>query len=513
MAITTTAPRLGTSVFSETGPVELRPNWTAKDAQFVIQAAYRQVFGNDYLMQSERQIELESLLTNGQLTVRDFIRALAKSKLYKAKFLYPHFQTRVIELNFKHLLGRAPYDESEVTEHLNRYQDEGYEADIDSYIDSGEYEAYFGDSIVPYYRDLTTTGEGQRTVGFTRFFRLYRGYANSDRSQLAGAASRLAADLATNQPGAIVPPYIELLPYQVLKSEEGEAEKTAARLGTEPLKETGPIELLPVSTPENTKFVIQAIYRQVLGNVYLMQSERLTVAETQLANGQLTVRDFVRAVAKSELYKKRYVYPSFHTRVIELNFKHLLGRAPYSESEVSEHFNRYQNEGYDADIDSYLDSEEYEASFGDSVVPYYRDLKTTGKGQRTVGYTRLFRLYRGYATSDRSQLGGVESRLAVDLALDRPSAIIPPSGDGSYGWAYKAAKKGTTPSRAFARASQGAGSTSRMYRIEVAGANLPRFPKVRRINKELIVPYEQLRNTLQQIKKRGGKVASVTLAK
>jgi phycocyanin-associated rod linker protein len=199
--------------------------------------------------------------------------------------------------------------------------------------------------------------------------------------------------------------------------------------------------------------------------------------------------------------------------VIELNFKHLLGRAPYEEAEISEHFNRYQNEGYEADIDSYIDSEEYLTSFGDSVVPYYRDLDTTGKGQRTLGFTRFFSLYRGYATSDRSQLAGPNSRLATDLALNRASAIIPPSGDSSDGWAYQPSQKGTAPIRGFGRAAQATIGTSRMYRIEISGLNLPRYPKARRINRELIVSYEQLRSTLQQIKKKGGKIASITLSK
>ncbi len=84
------------------------------------------------------------------------MRAVAKSELYKTKFLYDNFQTRVIELNLKHLLGRAAYDESEVIYHLDLYQNKGYEADIDDYIDSAEYEASFGDNIVPYYIGFAT---------------------------------------------------------------------------------------------------------------------------------------------------------------------------------------------------------------------------------------------------------------------------------------------------------------------------------------------------------------------
>lgn len=282
----------------------------------------------------------------------------------------------------------------------------------------------------------------------------------------------------------------------------------ASRLGTSGFSEAHPIELRPNWTPADAKAVIQAIYRQVLGNDHLMASERLTGLESLLAHGQLTVREFVRALAKSELYKRKFLYPHFQTRVIELNFKHLLGRAPYDESEVIEHLNRYQTLGYDADIDSYIDSAEYERSFGDSIVPYYRGFSTQ-PGQKMVGFPRMFRLYRGYANSDRSQVGGPSPRLAAELARNSASAVIAPSG-GSGGFAYQPAKRDTMPSRVFGSAVPG--SSERLYRIEVAGISLPRYPKVRRSNKEFIVPYEQLSDTLQQIHKMGGKVASVTLA-
>ncbi|WP_422614624.1 phycobilisome rod-core linker polypeptide [Aetokthonos hydrillicola] len=115
-------------------------------------------------------------------------------------------QSRTIELNFKHLLGRAPYDQSEITEHLNLYQSKGFDGDIDSYINSPEYQAYFGENIVPYYRDLETTGVGQRAVGFPRLLQLYRGFANSSSAQLIGGAPRLVKDLARNTASTVVPP-------------------------------------------------------------------------------------------------------------------------------------------------------------------------------------------------------------------------------------------------------------------------------------------------------------------
>jgi phycocyanin-associated rod linker protein len=282
----------------------------------------------------------------------------------------------------------------------------------------------------------------------------------------------------------------------------------ASRLGTSAFSDAGPVELRPNWTSENAKAVINAVYRHVLGNTHLMSSERLPALESLLNNGQLTVREFVRAVAKTELYKNKFLYPHFHTRVIELNFKHLLGRAPHDEAEVIEHLDRYQTQGYEADIDSYIDSEEYESKFGESIVPYYTGFEYQ-VGQRTTAFTGLFSLYRGYANSDLSQITGASSSLATNLAKNSASAIVAPSGGGA-GFAYLASEQGTMPTRVFGRSSTG--STDRLYRIEVSGLNLPRYPKVRRVNKEYIVPYEQLSNTLQQINKLGGRVASVTIA-
>jgi phycocyanin-associated rod linker protein len=185
-----------------------------------------------------------------------------------------------------------------------------------------------------------------------------------------------------------------------------------------------------------------------------------------------------------------------------------LGRAPYDESEVIEHLNRYQDKGYNADIDSYIDSAEYQNSFGENIVPYYRDLNTTGVGQRTVGFTRLFQLYRGYATSDRSQVAGKASRLAGELGRNRASAVLAPSGSGVAGFAYRPSLKGVTATSAFGGSTMyGSG---RFYRVEVAGVNKPGYPSVRRSNQAFVVTYEDLSNKMQQVARAGGKIASVT---
>lgn len=286
----------------------------------------------------------------------------------------------------------------------------------------------------------------------------------------------------------------------------------ASRLGTSAFSSTSavPVELRANATEQEIEGVIQAVYRKLLGNDYLMASERLTGAESLLRQGKSTVQEFVRQVAKSELYKSKFFYNSFQNRVIELNYKHLLGRAPYDESEIIYHLDLYQNEGYDADIDSYIDSLEYQANFGENIVPYYRDFETKGPGQRTVGFTRLFRLYRGYANSDRSQLKGNSPRLAFELGQNRASAVSAPSGSSNNGFGYLPSEKGVTPVSTFGGVISTGGQAGRLYRIEVAAISQPRYPNVRRSNQAFIVSYEELSNRMQRIQRMGGKIASIT---
>ena len=116
------------------------------------------------------------------------------------------------------------------------------------------------------------------------------------------------------------------------------------------------ITLWPNSSSEDVQAVIAAVYKYVLGNPHMMESERLTVAESQLAEGEISVREFVRAVGKSAFYRERYFHACAPYRFVELNFQHFLGRAPQSQAEISAHIVRCVAEGYDAEIDSYIDS-------------------------------------------------------------------------------------------------------------------------------------------------------------
>jgi phycocyanin-associated rod linker protein len=267
---------------------------------------------------------------------------------------------------------------------------------------------------------------------------------------------------------------------------------SASSLGVSAFNESQRVELRPNWSAEDAKIAIRAVYRQVLGNEHIMASERLNSAESLLCNGSITVRDFVRIVAKSELYKTKFLYNSFQTRTIELNFKHLLGRAPYSEAEVIEHLDRYQNAGYTADIDSYIDSDEYLQNFGDHVVPYYRGFNTQ-TNQTMAAFPRMFQLYRGYASSDRTQTGNGRPRLTYDLARN---VVTPVS--------FTENRQALTSTTANER--------GQLYRLRVSQAARGKAPQIRRSIREYVVSYDQLSTTLQKMHKNGCQIISLTNA-
>ena len=168
-------------------------NQDRSQAADIIRAAYRQVFGNRYLMELDVQPSIEALFINGDLTVQGLVTALAQSDTYRRLYLETNSPYRFVELNFKHLLGRAPRDQAEISEHVSRLADEGFEAEIASYTYSEEYLNNFGIDTVPYARTATTV-VGESTVAYQRNQAMDPGFAGFD----ADRASVLQVSLASN---------------------------------------------------------------------------------------------------------------------------------------------------------------------------------------------------------------------------------------------------------------------------------------------------------------------------
>ncbi len=146
-----------------------------------INAAYKQVYGNLHAFESERPIDIERRLRNGDITIREFIRNLAKSLFYRYHYFENVTQQRCIELNIKHILGRSPFDQSEIVKNIEFLHQEGFDKHIDFLIDSTEYMELFGDHIVPFIRCWDSSC-GLRTSSFMYMAKLAKSFATSDNA-------------------------------------------------------------------------------------------------------------------------------------------------------------------------------------------------------------------------------------------------------------------------------------------------------------------------------------------
>ncbi len=199
-----------------------------------------------------------------------------------------------------------------------------------------------------------------------------------------------------------------------------------------------------------------------------------------LCDRSIAVREFVRAVAKSDFYRTRYFESCAPYRFVELNFLHLLGRAPQDQREVSEHIVRTVAEGYDAEIDSYIDSSEYQTAFGENVVPYYRG-RSSNANPKQVGYNRIFALDRGPAQ--------------IDSAVKSAQLV------------YAIATNSANTIKASSATVIGSG-TEKRFKIVVTGS---KFDSPRRISTtEYIVPASKMTPQIQRINRTSGKIISIT---
>jgi phycocyanin-associated rod linker protein len=104
-----------------------------------------------------------------------------------------------------------------------------------------------------------------------------------------------------------------------------------------------------------------------------------------------------------------------------LNYKHLLGRAPHDQAEIAFHSDL-------STINRVTKPKLIPISIHPNTInTSARTLSPTiggfasQTGQKTVGFSRLFQVYRGYATSDRLPLK--EGKLTRELAYNSASPV------------------------------------------------------------------------------------------
>ena len=112
--------------------------------------ALRRLFGHSNIFEAELET-LAPIITRllASADVRQFIREIAKSESFRTRFFHPVNSLRFIEICFKNFLARAPYSQQELSDKVQLLNREGYNAVIDSIVDSAEYAHRFGTSILP----------------------------------------------------------------------------------------------------------------------------------------------------------------------------------------------------------------------------------------------------------------------------------------------------------------------------------------------------------------------------
>ncbi|MCL2938137.1 MAG: phycobilisome rod-core linker polypeptide, partial [Trichodesmium sp. MAG_R02] len=86
----------------------MKPGLSNFEKQDVVKAAYRQIFERDIFRAYSLNISyLESQVKNGEILMKEFIRRLGKSPLYRKQFYEGFVNSRVVELATRHFLGRG----------------------------------------------------------------------------------------------------------------------------------------------------------------------------------------------------------------------------------------------------------------------------------------------------------------------------------------------------------------------------------------------------------------------
>lgn len=436
----------------------MKPGLSSSEKQATIRAAYRQVFERDITRAySQSNSYLESQVKNSDISMKEFIRRLGKSPLYRKQFFEPFINSRALELAFRHFLGRGPSSREEVQKYFAIVSTGGLAALVDALVDSQEYSDYFGEETVPYLRGLGIEAQECRNWGmqqdlfnysapFRKVPQFITTFAKYDRPLPDQHVYGSGNDPLEIQFGAIFPketrnPNSSPAPFNkdtrriLIHRGPGISNQTGnpkvrgefpGSLGPKVFRLNN--ELPGASNGTSIKFgesstqaLLQAAYRQVFGRaLYAGQGD--SVAEIKLENGDITVREFIKRLAKSETFRKMYWTPFYVCKAIEYIHRRLLGRPTYGRQEMNKYFDICAKQGFYALIDALINSQEYTEAFGEDTVPYERYLTPAGLQLRS---TRLGTLGEGIGRrNDREvtplyvELGHVgEIRTEPDIAF------------------------------------------------------------------------------------------------
>nr|YP_009509290.1 phycobilisome linker polypeptide [Gracilaria vermiculophylla]AXI96940.1 phycobilisome linker polypeptide [Gracilaria vermiculophylla]QXU75145.1 phycobilisome linker polypeptide [Gracilaria vermiculophylla]WDZ67878.1 phycytochrome bilisome linker polypeptide [Gracilaria vermiculophylla] len=397
----------------------MKTSLSSGEKDSVIKACYRQIFQRDIAKAYGINFrDLESQVKNGTLSIKEFVRCLGKSYIYRKQFLQPFVNSRVIELAFRHFLGRGVSSLEEFKKYFAILSSRGLEGLVDTILNSNEYADYFSEETVPYLRGLGEEAQEARNWG-AQISLLNYSTAFRKIPQFVTLFADYKANLPDQHPYGLSNDPLLIQFGAIFVKNRVNLRKKSSFFGKDTrriLPRSGPGIYSQISSPNlrskdlgslgpkifqlnlsndtninnpqlenNTEQVIRGSYLRVFGRL-IYQSEQVTVKkiENLFRDKQISVREFITRLTKSSVFRSMYWDNLYICKAIEYIHNRLIGRPTYGRKEINKYFDIVYKQGYYKMIDAMVNSLEYIETFGDNIVPYERYTTSTELATRSL---------------------------------------------------------------------------------------------------------------------------------
>jgi|UniRef100_UPI00404800BF phycobilisome rod-core linker protein len=140
--------------------------------------------------------------------------------------------------------------------------------------------------------------------------------------------------------------------------------------------------------------LIEQAYRQVYFHAF--KRDRDVMLESKLRSGQITTREFVRQLLRSEKFRNDFYRCNSNYRVVEQVVGRVLGRPVHGDQERIAWSIVIAGQGLPAFIDALIDSPEYMETFGEDLVPHQRARMLAGQSVGTMPFNQQAPRYDAY---------------------------------------------------------------------------------------------------------------------
>lgn len=150
---------------------------------------------------------------------------------------------------------------------------------------------------------------------------------------------------------------------------------------------------IPLTSGNSVDEVIEQAYRQIYFHAFKV--DRDSWLESQLRNGQITVRDFIRSLLLSRKFRDDFYRCNSNYRMVEQIVGRVLGRPVHGQPERLALSILIANKGLVGLVDHLLDTPEYLAAFGSDAVPHQRSRVLAGRALGTMPFNQQAPRYDG----------------------------------------------------------------------------------------------------------------------